>query len=1245
VRYSDVAPRVDLEFYGAADGFEYDLVVRRGGDPQALTLRLDGVSSARVDEDGSIVIETSAGTFRQHRPIAFQERGGVRTPVDVRYTLRDGRIGFAAARYDRSRTLVIDPTIDFSTYLGGSGADTARAVASDAAGNIYVTGSTASIDFPTVSPAYTSSGTTDAFVAKFAPNGQTLVYATYLGGVTNEDAAYGIAVTAGGTAYVGGTTKSSDFPAVAAALGANPGGESGFVSRLSADGSTLIFSTYLGGSGKDLVEGLAIDGAGNAYVTGVTYSTDFPLQNAMRSTPGGSFITKLAAGGTVLYSTYFGDAATDGNFPLTEFRVHLHAIAVEASGAAYVGGETRGGGIQATPGAYLTTRGDGNCNLLGRDSPPLACLDGVVAKLTPAGTLAYSTYLHGPTGAARTAAGPEDMVTGIAVDGGGNAYALGTTNDGSFPTTTGANRAVGNGKVFVIKLNPAGSGLVYSARLGSAIAFDQDTATPVVGLQTGFGAYGEPSPAVAIDALGQALVTGWTRANDLPVIGAQQSKMASQGVVRVSGASTATTTQVSLPPGAAYGTFGLQDIMFGAADGTWYVQTSSGFYRSPNNGSTWTLLPVPSFGFSAPDLTIDPNNSATLYTPNATSTDRGQTWTSLGKQLERAPAIRPGSPNVLFGVAASGPVWKSVDGGLTWNPSSNGIDVQFAGGKVYISPADPNVMYFHNGTLYGSTDGGATWTPRPAAAGRIALNPTQPLTLYRAASSTGVWKSTDGAFTWTQTSSPPVSGIAAVTGSIVYASKSLLLDVAPLYRSIDGGATWTLVPNVVANALGVDAAGGGAVFALGRPLPDGFVAALSSAGALVYESYLGATQSDIPYGLATTPDGGIVVVGSTNSPDFPTVNALQPATAGSGDAFVTKLRFPQTLFSVDTPADGATAYMPFTLGGWAIDRGSASDSGIDAVHVWAISSTGAATFIGAATTTLARPDVAAVYGAQFANAGYQVMVSGLTPGAYTFVIAPHSSVTSTFAPPRILTLTVAEGGLISLDVPTDGATAYGGTKLGGWAIDRAATTDTGVSAVHVYAYPNPGSGEAPIFLGVAEYGIARPDVGASFGTQFTNSGFRLYLPPLAPGPYLLVAAPFSSVTNTFVAQVTVTVTIGPSRPNGALDQPATGATVSGSFMVAGWAIDQSAPEGTGVDALHVYAFPTSSGGAPTFLGAATLGVSRPDIGAIFGSQFTRSGYALNAPALPPDTYDVYAFSRSTVSGTFNFARVARITVP
>jgi hypothetical protein len=228
---------------------------------------------------------------------------------------------------------------------------------------------------------------------------------------------------------------------------------------------------------------------------------------------------------------------------------------------------------------------------------------------------------------------------------------------------------------------------------------------------------------------------------------------------------------------------------------------------------------------------------------------------------------------------------------------------------------------------------------------------------------------------------------------------------------------------------------------------------------------------------------------------------------------------------------------------------------------------------------------------------------------------------------------------LAVETPAAGASLLQPFLIGGWAIERAAAFGTGVDAIHVYAVP--GSGGPATFLGVVSYGGARPDVGAAFGAQFTNSGFGLTISGLAPGPYQLLLYPHSTVSGLF-HHVRIVPVVLDTTAQMALDVPGPGATLFGAFLVAGWALDRAAPSGTGVDSVHVYAFPTA-GGAPLFLGVASYGTSRPDVGAIFGGQFTNSGYVLFVPGLPPGSYVVAAYAHSTAAGTFNNVKSAVVT--
>ena len=488
VRCPSVYPGVDLVYYGSQRALEYDLVVAPGRDPGIVRWRFSGVSHLAVDADGALRLRTPAGDLQQHRPSIYQERDGKREAVSGKYVLTASaagipEVGFAVGPHDPSCPLVIDPVLSYSTYLGGSGTDRAAAVAVDAGGNAYVAGYTNSSDFPTAPGAFQSGpgGTGargDVFVAKLDTSGSTLLSATYVGGGGSEEPR-GIALDGDGNAYVTGQTDSNNFPTANALYAAIRGDVDAFLFKLSADGSSLSYSTYLGGQGKDLGLGVGVDSAGNACVVGKTASTNFPTQNALQPLPGGSqppddaFVTRFSAsGGSLIYSTYLG-----GN--RQEMIGDVGGIAVDANGAAYVAGATSSGNFPVTPGAFDGALG-GN----------LGTWDSFVTKLTPEGAPSYSTYLGGSE---------NDTATGIAVSSLGEACVTGTTSSPDFPTVSAAQGSFGGGEgdAFVAKLTADGAGLVYGTYLG--------------------GAGNDNGLAITMDSAGSAFVAGRTFSLDFPI--------------------------------------------------------------------------------------------------------------------------------------------------------------------------------------------------------------------------------------------------------------------------------------------------------------------------------------------------------------------------------------------------------------------------------------------------------------------------------------------------------------------------------------------------------------------------------------------------------------------------------------------------------------------------------------------------------------------------------------------------------
>jgi len=356
---------------------------------------------------------------------------------------------------------------------------------------------------------------------------------------------------------------------------------------------------------------------------------------------------------------------------------------------------------------------------------------------------------------------------------------------------------------------------------------------------------------------------------------------------------------------------------------------------------------------------------------------------------------------------------------------------------------------------------------------------------------------------------------------------------------------------------------------------------------------------------------------------------------------------PRPIVVIGTPLYGSTVTMPFLVSGWSVNLGETSGTGVDAIHLYAYpASGGAPTFLGVASYGAARPDVGNMFGTPFTNSGFNLPgARGLAPGKYTLAAIAHDTLTGTFDAVTTAEFTVpppVSAPLIAIGAPAAGATVLGGLEIDGWALDTGAFTGTGIDAVHIYVN-RAGSG-AVAFLGAAEYGRSRPDVGAIFGSTFTPSGFHLVVAPesvqsLTPGAYTLLVYARSTLTGQYSLATASFTRVSTAM---SMNPPADGAHVTGAFLIAGWAIDADAPSGSGVDAIHAWAVPAS--GAPFFLGATTTDAARPDIAAIFGARFLVSGYNLAAPVLPPGTYVIAVYAHSAATGSFNQVRTATVIV-
>jgi hypothetical protein len=481
VRYTSVYPGVDAVYYGNQQHLEYDFELDAGIDPAVIRLRFDGARDLRIDGHGDLVLRAAGGEIRQPKPFVYQVVSGAKREVDGRYVMKGKRqVGFAIGAHDRTLPLVIDPTLSYSTYLGGSGPSgypdrTFGGIAVDAAGNVIVTGGSYSTDFPTTAGAMDSTmgGIGDAFVTKLNAAGTGLIFSTFLGGGGGEDG-YDLTVDAAGNVYVYGNTDSNDFPTTPGALQtAKTASNAAFITKLNPAGNAILFSTYFGGNSDDYGQGrIAVDAGGNVYFCGIAQSSNLPTTaGVFQSTFGGGFYDSFAGklnntGTALIYLTYLGGNGMD--WP--------QGLGIDAAGHAYITGFTDSPNFQTTPGAFQPAYGGD--------------IDVFVTKLNGTGGVLFSTFLGGNS---------PDFPNRLIVDAAGNAIIGGFTGSTDYPTTAGAFRtaAIGGPDAFVTKLNAAGSNLVFSTFVGGT---DYDAIQ-----------------ALALDAAGTIFATGLTMSTDFPV--------------------------------------------------------------------------------------------------------------------------------------------------------------------------------------------------------------------------------------------------------------------------------------------------------------------------------------------------------------------------------------------------------------------------------------------------------------------------------------------------------------------------------------------------------------------------------------------------------------------------------------------------------------------------------------------------------------------------------------------------------
>jgi hypothetical protein len=1092
VEYREVYPGVSMALYGRQQSLEYDWIVGQGADPSRISLAIEGAERIDLDPQGDLVLTVAGGRVYHRSPKIYQQYGRERRPVAGRYVLQSGgRIGFDVESYDRSRPLIIDPVIDYSTFIGGVGSDEGLAIAVDSQRNTYVTGTTYSNNFNVLTPLQTSNrgGKYDAFVTKIDPTGAGVVWSTYLGG-SSEDEGRGIAVNAAGQVYVAGITNSPDFntrnPWQPALVGL---AEDAFIAKIDATGSSLIFSTYLGGSDIDQAFAIALDSSGNAYVTGSTNSADFRLKNSIQSQFRGNydaFLAKIRADGTdLIYSTYLGGGGFD----------EAYGVAVDLAGNAYVTGVATSTDFPVVGALQAQNRGGGG--------------DLFVTKVSATGNaISWSTYLGG-TGV--------DIAYGIALDTAANVYLTGHTFSSDYPTV-GALQGVARGgaEAFLTKLGASGSAVIYSTYLGGSggdfgrgvavdtagyavvtgrtISTDFNTFNPLQATSRGeFDAFvARVTPAgnqfvystylggtaedlgygVAVDSAGNAYVTGDTYSTNFPTKSPlQQSNRGGFDAFVARIASSGTTLEYSTYLGGSGEDLGVSIAVDTA--GSAYITG----YTSSNDFPTRNPLQPNSRG----GLEVFVTKVFADASEIAFNTYLGGNGSDTGNGI----AVDQGGNIFLAGTTAStnfptrNPIQPTNQGGLDLfvakinATGSNLVYATYLGGSS--GDLGRGIAVDGSGNVFVAGSSFSTNFPVQGAFQATSRGSGDAVVVRLSSSGTSILQSSYlGGSGVDEASGVAVDRLGngyviGTTGSTDFNLRTPLQAVNQgqqdafvvkvaasggglIYSTYLGGSL-----NDVGNGITVDGDGNALVtgatasndFPRQQPFQsvygggdfDAFLVKINGSGSgLIYSTYLGGRQTDIGNSVSVEPGGTIYVAGITSSTNFPVANPLQAENRGGNDAFVSRMS-----------ADGARLIFSSYLGGSGDDRGYgvATDPQGVAYLVGATSSSdfnvqfplasyggGTDTFVAKLISNAAISVAPAALEVQIGKVA-SLALSLNTPAATPTIIALSSSNPAVARVPATVTIPVGEvtgtvavtavaaGGpvTITLSLPTDTGTA------------------------------------------------------------------------------------------------------------------------------------------------------------------------------------------------------------------------------
>lgn len=973
VQYEQLYPGVDLLCYGNQGQLEYDFIIAPGANPDAISLYFEGVDQLEVDGQGDLVLHAAGGRLRQHKPVLYQTIQSARKEISGGYLLRQNHtVQFQVGNYDRAQPLIIDPVLSYSTYLGGGRLDIGWDIAVDAAGNAYLAGETISLLPNLVTPGafqtnyaggfsdHTNQIGGDAFVAKLDPTGSNLVYLTYLGG-SGDDAALGITVDGAGQACVTGYTDSTNFPTrnpIQSGIHGTPDAlfgffpEDAFVAKLDSSGSSLLYSTYLGGNGVDEGLDIAVDAAGAIYVTGFTQSTNFPLNfstNITYTTNGATVSTNIIAtprglqtllnthtnnfgvtffadafvakidpqqpgSNALIYSTYLGSGNTDQG----------SGIAVDAQGNAYVAGVM---------------------DLLGRrDIFGNILYDAFVVKLDPTGSsLLYGQLLHGSS---------NDLAFRIAVDAAGSAYVTGSTTSGDFPATP---NGLNSGGVFKsmdggASWSPSSAGLTRSFIRSLAIdpaapsTLYAGTAGGVFKSMDGGGSWSNNASALSFVVISNSIT-----ATDLFTT---NSGVVSTNVIFLTNALPNPVTFWF----TSFDTLSFDLVTTIAIDPTdpsrLYAGTAGGgaFASQPvfllsitnvqgtftNAQSIWFPIPGTNGILINPNVNavlVDPLMPQTLYAGTSgglfKSTNAGATWFGAGLGFPVVKALAMASDASVLYVGSSGGIARSSNRGTNWTGVDNGL-ANLSVNALVLNPAAPATVYAGTGGgVFKTVNGGTNWVRATNGlssliVNALAIDPSAPATIY-AGTTNGLFKTTDAGASWglitNGLTATNVASLAIDPGSpnTIYAgtgttnsfrgvncfvtkisSDGSSLDYSTVLGGDGNDTGWDIAVGPGGEAYVVGAATSNNFPVVQAPSPrqatnsggfDAFVLELDPTGsALVYSFYLGGNGDDFAHGIGLDAAGNSYIIGQTASTTFPTVGPLQGTNSGGvSDVFVTKI--------------------------------------------------------------------------------------------------------------------------------------------------------------------------------------------------------------------------------------------------------------------------------------------------------------------------------------------------------------------